>query len=107
MKKYDVVAVDFGENVGSEQSGVRPAIVVQNNMGNIHAPTTIVVPCTSKRKRFLPTHVVVKVKEGITSIALCEQIRVIDKSRIIESWGELDEQKSSEIDKALRVSLAI
>ncbi len=85
IRKGDVLLVDFKKNEGSEQNGIRPAIVIQNNTGNMFSPTTIVCPLTSQRKEMDVTHVVLFPEEcGILqpSIVLCEQIRVIDKSRI-------------------------
>ena len=62
LKRFDVVLVDFGSDViGSEQGGIRPALVIQNNIGNLHSDTTIVMPCTSKKKNlFQPTHTLLK-----------------------------------------------
>ena len=85
IHKGDVILVDFKKNEGSEQNGVRPAIVVQNDTGNAFSPTTIVCPLTSQEKKMDVTHIVLFPEDcGILkpSIVLCEQVRVIDKSRI-------------------------
>ena len=91
LKRFDVVLVDFGSDViGSEQGGIRPALVIQNNIGNLHSDTTIVMPCTSKKKNlFQPTHTLLKRsrKSGLTtdSVLLGECIRQISKSLLLTS----------------------
>lgn len=97
VKWGDVIYVNFGDNVGSEQCGIRPALVVQNDKGNSHSSCTLVAPITSEEKAPLPTHILVYptrasgLKE--TSTVMCEQIRVIDKSRIISKVGHLDAER--------------
>ena len=95
--------------VGSEQGGPRPAVVVQNDMGNKHAPTVIIAPVTSKNKKSnLPTHV--KLTSHIlerNSMVLLEQLKTVDKSRIDSYIGTLSDEEMKMIDKALRISLAI
>ena len=82
----DVVFVDFTDNSrDSEQSGIRPAIIIQNDKGNEHSPTTIVASITSQEKRYLPTHVIVKpYQSGLNKVStiLMEQVRTIDKRAI-------------------------
>ena len=86
IKWGDVVFVDFTDNSrDSEQSGIRPAIIIQNDKGNEHSPTTIVASITSQEKRYLPTHVVVKpYQSGLNKVStiLMEQVRTIDKRTI-------------------------
>ena len=86
IKWGDVVFVDFTDNSrDSEQSGIRPAIIIQNDKGNEHSPTTIVASITSQEKRYLPTHVVVKpYQSGLNKVStiLMEQVRTIDKRAI-------------------------
>ena len=65
VKWGDICYVDFGENVGSEQGGIRPAIIIQNDKGNEYAPTTIVASITLQEKRYLPTHVIVKPYQSV------------------------------------------
>ena len=109
VKWGDIVFVNFGENEGSEQGGIRPAIVIQNNKGNEHAPTTIVASITSQEKRYLPTHVIVKpYQSGLNKVStiLMEQIRTIDKSRIISKVGHIETDWLKEkIKKSLTISL--
>lgn len=109
MKKYDIVLVDFGETFGSEQGGFRPAVVVQNDMGNRYAPTTIVVPATTREKAKLPTHVCAQLNnnDARASLLLCEQVRVIDKKRVGKVVGQLNKNKWKELDRALFVSLGM
>ena len=93
MRVYrgEVYLVDFGIGYGSEQGGVRPAVIVQNNIGNKYSPTTIVVPVTSRQtKAHIPTHVRVK-GACLTkkSLALTEQVATIDKRRIIRKMANI------------------
>lgn len=104
----DVFYMDFSPVVGFEQSGVRPAVVVQNDMGNRHAPTVIVAPITSKMKKAdLPTHVVVDDNPYIHGMVLLEQVRVADKSRLLTRVAHLSPAKMAEIDQALKISLGL
>lgn len=108
IKKGDIVLVNLNGSNGSVQSGIRPCVVVQNNIGNIHSPTTVVVPMTSKvDKRNIPTHVFISKQIGLThnSIALCEQIITINKTDIIKIITELDEQHLSKVEDALCIQM--
>lgn len=98
--------------VGSEQTGVRPVVILQNNIGNEHSPTVIVAPITSKinSKAIMPTHVFVQSHNtGLKqdSIILAEQIKTIDKMRLKHYIGELERKDLQSVDKALIVSLGI
>lgn len=107
----DIYRVDFGDGFGSEQGGIRPAVVVQNNMGNWFSPTVIVVPLTSRvfSKSDLPTHSFVMTESGVdqTSLALAEQVRVVDKKRLYERIGHLNQGHMNELDNALSVSVGL
>lgn len=96
---------------GSEQGGLRPVLILQNDMGNKHAPTTIVAPITTRLgKKALPTHVYLdKGEGGLTheGLALLEQIRVIDKQRLTTKLGAISLPTMDKIEKAIKVSLAI
>lgn len=111
MCRGEIFLVDFKEQVGSEQAGLRPAIVVQNEIGNMHSPTTIVCPITSKVKSNIITHVPLKATEGnikMDSTILCEQIRVIDKTRLKRKLGEIKNKTIiDEINKKLMISLGV
>ena len=112
IKWGDVVFVDFTDNSrDSEQSGIRPAIIIQNDKGNEHSPTTIVASITSQEKRYLPTHVVVKpYQSGLNKVStiLMEQVRTIDKSRILSKVGHIETDWLKEkIKKSLTISLNV
>ncbi|HKI31615.1 MAG TPA: type II toxin-antitoxin system PemK/MazF family toxin [Gemmataceae bacterium] len=102
---------DLSPTRGSEQSGVRPVLVVQTDRANPHSPHTIIVPFTTKiRQKVLPSHVLVPAGEGgLTqdSVALCEQIRVIDNSRLLARLGDLPTPRMTEVDDALRAILQL
>lgn len=107
----DICYVDFGKNEGSEQNGIRPAIIIQNDIGNAYSPTTIVASITSQEKKYLPTHVTVKpYQSGLEKIStiMFEQIRTIDKGRIISKVGHIDTVWLVEnIKKSLTVSFGM
>ena len=96
MKMFDIYYADLSKNaVNSEQGGIRPVIVIQNDIGNKYSPTLIVLPITSEiKKENMPTHCILhrSIKNGlkVDSMVLAEQIRVIDKSRILDYIGYLD-----------------
>ncbi len=93
--------------VGSEQEGIRPVLVIQNNKGNRYSPTVVVAAITSRNKPFMPTHVSIEadcLKKD--SIVMLEQIRTVDKRRLREYLGKVSAEKMKEVDEALRVSLA-
>lgn len=107
IKRGQIYYIDLSETKGSEQGGLRPCVIIQNNKGNQHAPTTIVVPLTTKWKKKLPTHALVRESTRL-SLALCEQIRTIDKSRISgECIGECSRHTMEQIDLALKISLGL
>ena len=106
MKKGDVYYADLNPIKGSEQGGTRPVVILQNNVGNKHSPTTIVAPITSKILN-LPTHVYLCANDDIkySSNILLEQIRAVDKTRLKLFVCKLSEKKVKEINKALIISL--
>lgn len=113
IKRGDLFYAALDETyVGSEQTGVRPVVILQNNIGNEHSPTVIIAPITSKvnSKSIIPTHVYIKgyrdrLKQN--SLVLTEQIRAIDKSRLKYYIGALDTGELRKVDKALIISLGI
>lgn len=111
IRRGDIFYADLRPVIGSEQGGIRPVLIVQNNTGNKHSPTVICAAITSKlNKAKLPTHVEISAKEeGITkdSVILLEQVRTIDKTRLREKVCHLDGEILEKIDKALLISLAI
>ena len=98
------------ETIGSVQSGLRPVVVIQNNIGNKHSTTLIVATITSKskKKREMPTHIVVNV-DGLAkeSIIQLEQITTVDKQQILEFVGEIPIEIMEQVDKAIKISLAL
>lgn len=108
-KRGDIFWVNFGVNIGCEQNGNRPAIIVSNDTCNKVSATVTVVPLTSKRKTSLPTHVLITSSDcgelSSTSLALCEQVRTIDKSRIGNKMGKVSKVKMEAISTALREQL--
>ena len=108
----DIFYAELDGSLGSEQNGIRPVIVVQNNTGNIHSPTTIIVPLTKKinRKNKLPTHLNLKASGNIKydSTILTEQIRTIDKIRIKEKIGHIENEYVMQLlDEKIKIALGI
>ena len=102
INKGDVFYADLNPVVGSEQGGVRPVVILQNDIGNRYSPTTIVAPMTTKTKTYVPMHV--KLKEDFlakNSILLLEQIRTIDKRRLLSKMGSISQESQDQIDKVL------
>ena len=110
VKRGDIYYADLSPVVGSEQGGVRPVLVIQNDVGNKFSPTIIVALMTSKDdKTFLPTHVRVR-KQGLLtkdSHILTEQIRTVDKRRVQNKVLTLDDEQMKLVDKALIISLGL
>lgn len=108
INREDIYLANLNPYKGSEQGGKRPVIIIQNNVGNHYSPTVIVTAVTSRffKKRALPTHVPLDNEElEKNSLALLEQIRTIDKSRLIRKIGRVPEEKMKEIGAAIHVSL--
>ena len=106
----DLYYADLSPVVGSEQGGIRPVVVIQNNIGNHYSPTVIVAAITSRRKRRMPTQVkLYKQASGLykLSFAMLEQVRTIDRSRLIRYIGTLDEPTMEKVDNAIAVSLGL
>ncbi len=103
----DIFLIDFEGAKHLEQGGIRPEIVVQNDVGNVHSPTILVAPLTSKTKKYLPTHLeITPADSGLreTSTALFEQVRVADKRRIIKKVGYINNSLIGNIKKCLTIS---
>lgn len=109
IKRGELYYADLSPVVGSEQGGVRPVLVVQNNVGNKYSPTVIAAAVTSKiNKAKLPTHIELPSNSyGLQkdSVILLEQIRTLDKRRLKERIGELNETTMTRVDKAILISL--
>lgn len=111
VKKGDIFFADLSPVIGSEQGGVRPVIVVQNDIGNKYSPTIIVAAVTSQiNKAKLPTHVELDaLGHGLSkdSVILMEQLRTIDKRRLKEKIGKVDDEIIQNVNQALSISLGI
>lgn len=111
IKRGEIYYADLsGGAIGSEQSGLRPVLILQNNIGNKHSPTTIIAILTSRpTKAKLPTHIWLSVADGLrtNSIVELEQIRTIDKSRLKKKIGQVQEGEQRLIDEAIKISLGL
>jgi len=111
VKRGHIFFADLSPVVGSEQGGVRPVLVIQNDVGNKYSPTVIIAAITSQiEKAKLPTHVEVDAKEyGLEkdSVILLEQIRTIDKQRLQDKVTELDERAMQRVNQAIKISLGL
>ena len=110
IMRGEIYIADLNPVVGSEQGGERPVLVIQNNLGNKHSPTVIVLAITSRfhKKRNLPTHVPIESGDlSKDSIALAEQVRTIDKSRLIHYVGRASRETMDFVDNALKVSMGV
>jgi mRNA interferase MazF len=111
VRRGEIYYADLSPVVGSEQGGIRPVLIVQNDVGNRHSPTVIAAAITSRREKAkLPTHIDVQAATcGLTkdSIVLLEQIRTLDKRRLKDRMGELDEPSMTRVDHALQVSFGL
>lgn len=110
IMRGEIYIADLDPVVGSEQGGERPVLIIQNNLGNKHSPTVIVLAITSRfhKKRHLPTHVPIESGDlSKDSIALAEQVRTIDKSRLIHYVGRASRETMDFVDDALKVSMGV
>lgn len=108
IKRGDIYFADLNPVIGSEQGGIRPVVVIQNNIGNHYSPTVIIAPITSKRKGNMPTHVGIDMKEyGLRPLSyiMLEQIRTIDRMRLKNYVGMIDSECMERVDEALMISL--
>ncbi|MGI6113351.1 MAG: type II toxin-antitoxin system PemK/MazF family toxin [Mahellales bacterium] len=111
VRRGDIYYADLSPVIGSEQGGVRPVLVVQNDIGNKYSPTVIVAAITSQiNKAKLPTHIEITAEEyGLPkdSVILLEQIRTIDKKRLKEKIGFLSSEMMKKVDEALQISFGL
>mgnify|MGYP003500890910 CR=1 FL=1 len=117
VRRGDIYYADLSPVVGSEQGGIRPVLIVQNDMGNKYSPTVIAAAITSKTgKTKLPTHIEVSAdgnpingQNGLAknSVILLEQIRTIDKRRLKERMGKLDDRTMQQVDSAIGISFGL
>jgi mRNA interferase MazF len=111
IKRGDIFYADLSPVIGSEQGGIRPVLIVQNDIGNKYSPTVIASAITSQiNKAKLPTHIELSAKDyGLPrdSVILLEQIRTIDKKRLREKIGHLDDELMEKVNDALTVSFGL
>ncbi len=111
IKRGDIYYADLSPVVGSEQGGIRPVLIIQNDVGNRHSPTVIAAAITSQmNKARLPTHIELGARSfGLSkdSVILLEQIRTIDKKRLKERMGRLDDRLMQLVDDAIAVSFGL
>lgn len=111
IRRGDIYYADLSPVVGSEQGGVRPVLIVQNDVGNRFSPTVIAAAITSQRaKANLPTHIMLHTQNtGLSkdSVVLLEQVRTIDKHRLKERMGRVDSVSMTQIDQALSISFGL
>lgn len=111
MRRGDVYYADLRPVVGSEQGGVRPVLIIQNDTGNRHSPTVICAAITSRQnKAKLPTHIELRAEQyqmEKNSVILLEQLRTIDKARLKDRVCHLDEKMMARVNRALAISLEL
>ena len=111
VKRGDIYYADLSPVVGSEQGGLRPVLIIQNDVGNRYSPTVIAAAITSRMdKNKLPTHIeVYAARAGLPrdSVILLEQIRTLDKRRLREKMGHLDERAMAEVNDAISISFGL
>mgnify|MGYP004926474963 FL=1 len=112
VKRGDIYYADLSPVVGSEQGGIRPVLIIQNDTGNRYSPTVIAAAITSQTgKARLPTHIALPVNENCglnrDSIILLEQVRTLDKKRLRERMGHVEEQVMEKVDTAIAVSFGL
>ena len=111
VKRGDIFYADLSPVIGSEQGGLRPVLIIQNDVGNRYSPTVIAAAITSKMsKAKLPTHIDIYAKDvGLSkdSVVLLEQVRTIDKRRLKEKMGHLDDTVMNEVNNAISVSFGL
>lgn len=111
IRRGDIFYADLSPVVGSEQGGTRPVLVLQNDIGNQYSPTTIIAAITSQiSKAKLPTHIEIKANNsGLekNSVILLEQIRTIDKSRLLEKVTTLNDDVMIKVNQAIEISLGL
>jgi mRNA interferase MazF len=111
IQRGDIFYANLNPVQGSEQGGQRPVLIIQNDVGNMYSPTTIIAAITSRIKRAkLPTHIeinAVRFQLEKDSVVLLEQLRTIDKQRLMEKITHLDEEMMRKVDRAIEISLGL
>lgn len=109
IKRGDIFYADLNPVVGSEQGGIRPVLVVQNNVGNKYSPTLVVLPISAAKKHYLPTHIHIRGSKTLPkdSVILAEQIRTIDRYRLKNYVGSVDFELMEKVEKAMKISIGV
>lgn len=110
VRRGDIFYADLSPVIGSEQGGVRPVLIIQNDIGNKYSPTVIVAAITSQiNKAKLPTHIEISQEYGLAkdSVILLEQVRTIDRKRLREKIGHLDDELMGRVNEALTISFGL
>ena len=109
VKRGDVFYADLDPIIGSEQGGIRPVLIVQNNVGNKYSPTVVVLPISSAKKINMPTHIRIYSSKMLSknSIVLAEQIRTIDRNRLRNYVGSVGFEIMDKVDKAVKISIGV
>ncbi len=109
VKRGNIYYADLSGTIGSEQGGIRPVLVVQNDVGNFHSPTIIIAPISTAGKHYLPVHIRIGKSGGLSrnSTVFLEQIRTIDRQRIRHYVGTLDGKMMRKVDDAIKNSLGV
>ncbi|MBQ7829802.1 MAG: type II toxin-antitoxin system PemK/MazF family toxin [Clostridia bacterium] len=110
IRRGEIYIADLDPVIGSEQGGERPVLVIQNNVGNTHSPTVIVLAITSRcqKKKYMPTHIPIESSDlSMSSIALAEQVRTVDKTRLTRYVGRASKESMEAVDQALKVSMGV
>ena len=109
VKRGDIFYADLDPIIGSEQGGIRPVLVVQNNVGNKYSPTIVVLPLSAAKKHDLPTHIRICGSKMLPkdSIVLAEQIRTIDRDRLLRYVGSVGLEVMEKVDKAVKISIGV
>ena len=109
IRRGDLFYADLNPVVGSEQGGIRPVLVIQNDVGNHFCPTVVAAAITSRKANSLPTHILLENVPGLapTSLLLLEQLRTIDRKRLRGYIGRISKEKMLEVDAALAISIGI
>ena len=108
IHRGDIYYADLSPTVGCEQGGIRPVLIIQNDIGNLYSPTVIVAPITGKAKKWLPTHVIIHCT-GLykRSCVMLEQLRTIDKYRLLGYIGSIEQSQIHKINEAAQLSLGL
>ena len=110
IRRGDIFSVDLEPVRGSEQGKTRPALVIQNDVGNQYSPTVIVAPITSREEAAFRVNVAMKAPEGglsNNSVILLNQIRTVDKTRLSRYWGRAKPETMRQVDEAIKISLGL